>query len=89
MINKSQNTHGCIHTYMQKFLEAAAGLMSRDRRGYYYDSCIIHCQSISKAWNTIMVNNQTAAETFANWYFGRTGSTKEVDCTSYPCNKSC
>ena len=74
---------------LQEFLNAAAGLMSRDGRGYFFDSCITHVQAHTRTWNTIKVNNQTAAETFANWYFGRTtGSDHEVDC-AYPCNKSC
>ena len=62
--------------------------MSRQSRGYFFDSCIVHCQSLDFSWNKIRVNGQNAATTFANWYFDRTGVKEEVDC-AYPCNKSC
>ena len=77
-----------IIDFLQDFLAAAFGLMSRDNRGYFFDSCIIHCQSLNSAWNKIKVKGQSAAVTFSNWYFNRTGVAREVDCP-YPCNKSC
>ena len=62
---------------------------SRDGVGLFFDSCIRHCQSIDDSWfRTVRVDGQLARETFANWYFGRSGKTKVVDC-EYPCNDSC
>lgn len=70
-------------------MDAAAGFIANKARGYFFDSCVTHCQSMSSTgWSKTMVNGQTAATTFADWYFQRTGATQEVDC-AYPCNKSC
>ena len=69
-------------------MDAAAGFIGNKARGYFFDSCVTHCQSLGGSWSKTMVNNQTAATTFADWYFQRTGVTQEVDC-AYPCNKSC
>ena len=57
--------------------------------GVFLDSCLIHCQSLSsKSWDSYKVKGQTIRETFADWYFNRTGEYKEVDC-AYPCNLTC
>ena len=69
-------------------MDAATGFIANKARGYFFDSCVIHCQSLGASWGKITVNGQTAATTFADWYFQRTGVTQEVDC-AYPCNKSC
>ena len=63
--------------------------MDSQTNGAFFDSCLEHCQSLSDhTWNQIKVGGQTAAKTFGNWYFKRSGSTKEIDC-AYPCNTSC
>ena len=70
-------------------MAASAGFVANKARGYFFDSCITHCQSMSMSWSKIMVGGQSAATTFANWYFQKTaGLGQEVDC-AYPCNKSC
>ena len=69
-------------------MKASSGFVGNKTRGYFFDSCVIHCQSMGSAWSKIMVKGQSAAVTFSDWYFNRTGVTQEVDC-AYPCNKSC
>lgn len=74
---------------MQEFLGAVDLTVQSPSTGLFLDSCLTHCQSLSdRSWASIKVKGQTARETFANWYFERTGGTKEVDC-AYPCNTSC
>ena len=74
---------------LQEFLEAASAPIASQSNGVFLDSCLIHCQSLnSKSWNGYKVKGQTMRETFADWYFDRSGEDKEVDC-AYPCNLSC
>ena len=64
--------------------------MNSTSNGAFLDSCLAHCQSLDNhSWNKVKIGGQSAAQTFANWYFGETGGkVKEMDCP-YPCNDSC
>ncbi len=79
-----------MHTsFMQEFLEASSDFTTQPDHGYFLDSCLTHCQSLDiKQWTSIYINEQSANETFANWYYERSGSGREIDC-AYPCNNSC
>jgi len=68
---------------------AAAAPIASQSNGAFLDSCLTHCQSLnSHSWDNYKVKGQTMRETFADWYFNRSGEDKEVDC-AYPCNLSC
>ena len=76
--------------YLKEFLFASSGLRARNDTGYFFDSCLRHCQSTDDTWfSSVRVDGQLARETFANWYYGRSGETKVMDCEEYPCNDSC
>ncbi|XP_064394259.1 uncharacterized protein LOC135341593 [Halichondria panicea] len=79
-----------LENFGKEFLEAAADFIAGDSRGFFFDSCLHHCQSLGGEWTNIMVNGQRANETFATWYYegSGSGSGREVDC-AYPCNHSC
>ena len=64
-------------------MNASTGFTANKARGYFFDSCITHCQSLGSSWSKIMINGQSAATTFADWYFSRTGASQEIDC-AYP-----
>lgn len=76
--------------YRGEFLNAAADFVSRDSRGVFFDSCLMHCQSLNNGqWNNLKISKQSARDTFADWYKGHTSATgKEVDC-AFPCNPTC
>ena len=58
--------------------------------GYFFDSCIIHCQSTNtEAWTGTLVGGQTMRDTFYYWLTNNTDfSFKQMDC-DYPCNPTC
>ncbi len=69
-------------------MEAASNFTAQPDHGYFLDSCLAHVQLLNKHWMSVKINGQQANETFANWYYERSGSGREVDC-AYPCNNSC
>ena len=60
--------------------------------GYFFDSCLVHCQTLSdETWTTYTINKQSIEATFSAWYYENEDpniSTKIKDCP-YPCNTSC
>lgn len=60
--------------------------------GYFFDSCLVHCQTLSDdTWTTYTINKQSIEATFSAWYYGNKDpniNTKIKDCP-YPCNTSC
>ena len=73
---------------MQEFKKASGPIVSSETNGAFLISCLTHCQSTSTGWTSRLIQNQTAAATFGDWYFNRAGIKNNVDC-AYPCNKSC
>ena len=69
---------------------SAAVSRPRQSRGVFLDSCIIHGQSGSAAWNHTIVNGATPAIAFAAWYADDNPSIltngKWVENCSMPCN---
>lgn len=82
----SPPTNTCLQEWLA---QAATPINSSSSTGVFADSCIIHTQVDSNDhWVNTAVGGQSMRTTFADWYFGHEGSTKEVDCT-YPCNPTC
>ena len=67
-------------------------LSSPSKNGYFIDSCYIHCQTYEDdvAWTQISINGVTIAQSFGDWYFGRSANTRLKDCDDgFPCNPTC
>ena len=67
-------------------------ISSPAENGYFFDSCFIHCQTIDDdvAWSQIRVGGRSIVESFGDWYFERSDSTRLRDCdTDLPCNPTC
>ena len=77
------------HLQLQEFLSQATPAIISTSNGFFGDSCLVHCQTLyDDTWSVYKVSGQLMSETFANWYFGRNGKTRVLDCT-YPCNPTC
>ena len=60
--------------------------------GYYFDSCLIHCQTLDNApWQSYQALGHPMRESFADWYYERPSpvNATRVKDYDYPCNHSC
>ena len=81
--------HTSPYTHTQEFIAQATPALVSTSNGVFIDSCLVHCQTLTDdTWSVYKVSGQLMSETFANWYFGRSGKTQVVDC-AYPCNPTC
>ncbi len=76
--------------FLQTFLDQVGVVMNSQipGSGYYLDSCLIHCQTMSSSpWTTFKVGGKSMSQAVFDWYYNST-VTKLKDC-DYPCNPSC
>ena len=65
-------------------------LSSHSSNGYFFDSCIVHCQTTSDLWTEIAIDGRTIAQVVGDWYFERSTDARLKDCdTDLPCNPTC
>ncbi|VFQ69452.1 unnamed protein product [Cuscuta campestris] len=80
-----------IQGFRLEFLSALEGLGPSTTRGYFINSCYLHCHTELQAlWhspNSPRLFNKTIAEAAGEWFFDKEQFQK-IDCP-YPCNKSC
>jgi len=87
--NCSQEMMEFFDNFRVEFLSQATPAIISTSNGFFGDSCLVHCQTLTDdTWSVYKVSGQLMSETFANWYFGRNGKTRVLDCV-YPCNPTC
>lgn len=91
ILNCLPNQLKTLQEYRLEFLKALFGLKPSPERGYFIDSCYLHCQTeLQMFWhmpNSSRLSNKTVAQAAADWFFNR-NLFRKIDCP-YPCNKSC
>ncbi|XP_019153374.1 PREDICTED: pectin acetylesterase 8-like [Ipomoea nil] len=91
IVNCLPNQLKTLQEYRLEFLKAFNGLEPSKERGYFIDSCYLHCQTeLQMFWhmhNSTRLSNKTVAQAAADWFFNR-DLFRKIDCP-YPCNKSC
>ena len=67
-------------------------LNSMSSNGYFFDSCLAHCQATAdECWTKYATAGHPMRESFADWYYERpspSGATRVKDC-DIPCNPTC
>nr|GMD98395.1 pectin acetylesterase 8-like [Ipomoea batatas] len=80
-----------IQGFRSELVRALNELGPSSARGYYINSCYLHCHTeLQNLWhspNSPRLFNKTIAEAAGEWFFDRSEFQK-IDCP-YPCNKSC
>ncbi|XP_019156704.1 PREDICTED: pectin acetylesterase 8-like [Ipomoea nil] len=80
-----------IQGFRSKLVRALNELGPSSARGYYINSCYLHCHTeLQNLWhspNSPRLFNKTIAEAAGEWFFDR-NQFQKIDCP-YPCNKSC
>ena len=70
-------------------MRQAEQVVESEEDGIFANSCLVHCQTLKDIrWATYSIYGKPMREIFGNWYFGRSGESKSVDC-EYGCNPSC
>nr|GLL18079.1 pectin acetylesterase 8-like [Ipomoea trifida] len=91
ILNCLPNQLKTLQEYRLEFLKALFVLKPSPERGYFIDSCYLHCQTeLQMFWhmpNSSRLSNKTVAQAAADWFFNR-NLFRKIDCP-YPCNKSC
>lgn len=83
MMEKFQHFHEVFVEKIQPVLS------SLPPNGFFFDSCLVHCQTLSdEMWTTFRAKGRLMRDSFADWYYERPGSENIMDC-EYPCNHSC
>ena len=89
-VNKYISINYVSFDVLQQFMEQLAPALNSESTGIFADSCLVHCQTLTDdTWTQFMVRGQSLRDTFSDWYFGRGGKKKEVDCLNFPCNPTC